>query len=87
MFRSWQIHSLLEQPNGLIAEHATGDVDMRERRLRSHVLSRQHNLDDLGRELVDRRGKDEFFDAAPQDRAHAHAVEGGALKRVGRARR
>ena len=30
---------------------------------------------------------DESFDAAPQDRAHAHAVEGGALQRVGRAGR
>src|SRR5215468_10110274 len=75
--------SARKQAHGLVRQHAAFDLDRNERRLGGKVLARDHDLIDLGGELLDRRRIDQPAEPAPQDRAHAHRA--GFARRIERA--
>src|SRR5262249_61103290 len=62
---------LAKQAHGLIGQHAAGNRNRREGRFCGDLGAGNHDLVDLGPQLVDRCRIDQAAEMAPDDRAHA----------------
>src|SRR5262249_2064898 len=75
---------LAKQAHGLIGQHAAGNRNRREGRFCGDLGAGNHDLGDLGRQLVDRCRIDQAAEMAPDNRAHAHGTgfAGGVERRA-----